>query len=67
MTIIDFVAWAETMVGNRNTLSRPIISEILKNLSLEQKVVKDYQPFGDGHAAEKIVEAMERVAVSDRW
>ena len=57
--MLDFVCWPETMVGNRNELSRPIASEILEKLNHEQEINDNYQPFGDGHAAEKIVTALE--------
>lgn len=59
VTILDFVVWAETMVNNRNQLSKPNKEEILEKLRSEQFVDWKYQPFGDGHAAKKIVQAME--------
>lgn len=58
VTILDFVCWPETMVGNRNVLSAPKAEEILKKLAKEQVIEEEYQPFGDGHAGEKIVECM---------
>ncbi len=60
VTILDFVCWPETMIGNRNELSHPNAIEILDKLSHEQMVDKTYQPFGDGHSAKRIVEAMEK-------
>lgn len=59
LTILDFVVWPETMVYNRNELSRPCAEEIIEKLGQKQKVDKSYMPFGDGHAAEKIVKALE--------
>ena len=59
VTILNFVAWPETMIDNRNELSSPIAEEILEKLSHNQKVDEAYQPFGDGHSAEKIVNALE--------
>lgn len=59
VTILNFVCWPETMVSNRNELSRPIAEEIVEKLQHEQIVDTGYSPFGDGHAAEKIVKAME--------
>lgn len=53
--ILDYVAWPETMVDNRNQLAKADHNDILTKLSAEQKIDLDYQPFGDGHAAEKIV------------
>lgn len=59
VTLLDFVCWPETMVDGRNTLCRPDAAEILEKLERPQTIRKDYQPFGDGHSAEKIVQAME--------
>ena len=59
VTLLDFVCWPETMVDGRNTLCRPDAVEILEKLERPQTIRKDYQPFGDGHSAEKIVQAME--------
>lgn len=59
VTILDFVCWPETMIDNRNELSRPLADEIIDKLSHVQKVDPSYQPFGDGHSAEKIVKAIE--------
>jgi len=59
VTILDFVCWPETMVCGRNELSAPNADEIVTKLNREQIIDESYQPFGDGHAAVKIVEAME--------
>lgn len=59
VTVLDFVIWPETMVGFRNELTKPIADEILRKLSTEQEIEDADQPFGDGHSANKIVEAME--------
>lgn len=59
VTILDFVCWPETMVDNRNELSRPVAEEIVGKLGHEQFVDESYLPFGDGHSANKIVEALE--------
>lgn len=59
VTILDFVCWPETMIDNRNELSRPIAEEIVEKLGHEQIVDESYLPFGDGHSANKIVEAIE--------
>ena len=61
VTILPFVVWTETMVGNRNNLSAPMAEDILAKLKLTQAVDENYQPFGDGHAAEKIVKALEEI------
>lgn len=60
VTILNFICWPETMIDNRNELSRPIADEIIEKLSHEQVVDENYLPFGNGHAATKIVEAMEK-------
>lgn len=60
VTILDFVCWPETMVDNRNNLSKPEKKMILTELSKKQTVKDNYQPFGDGKAAKKIVEMLER-------
>ena len=59
MTVFDRVVWPQTMVGNRNQLSAPNAKEILKRLAANQEIDPMYQPFGDGHSAEKIIEIME--------
>lgn len=59
VTIHDYASWPETMVDGRNVLSRPDAEEILRKLAEPQKVDANYQPFGDGHAAEKIVRHLE--------
>lgn len=59
VTILDFVAWPETMVERRNVLSKPNALEIVEKLSQPQKVDDSYLPFGDGHAAVKIVDALD--------
>ena len=52
--VLDFVVWPETMVDNRNQLAKADHRDILKKLSARQTINPSYQPFGDGHAAEKI-------------
>lgn len=59
-TILDFVVWPETMVGNRNQLSRVKSENILESLNNSQIIDNDYRPFGDGHSAEKIVSCLEK-------
>lgn len=59
VTILNFVCWPETMVSGRNELSYPIAEEIVAKLGNPQTVDENYQPFGNGHSAEKIVKALE--------
>ncbi len=65
VTILDFVCWPETMIQNRNELSRPVAEEIVEKLSHDQQVDVDYMPFGDGHSADKIVKALEDYLMPD--
>ena len=60
LSIFDYVIWPETMTGNRNQLAKPDKEDILQKLSAEQTIDPDYQPFGDGHAAEKICDVLKR-------
>ena len=64
VTILNFVCWPETMADGRNELSYPIAEEIVAKLGNPQTVDPSYQPFGDGHSAEKIVQALENCKVS---
>jgi len=59
VTILNFVCWPETMIDNRNELSNPIATEIVEKLSHTQTVDEEYLPFGDGHSAIRIVQAIE--------
>lgn len=52
--VLDYAVWPETMVDNRNQLAKADHKDILEKLSRKQKIDPSYQPFGDGHAAEKI-------------
>lgn len=58
--VMDYVVWPETMVHNRNQLAKPLKADILEKLSRVQYVDPAYQPFGDGHAAEKITELITK-------
>lgn len=59
VTILDFVCWPETMVDGRNELCAPDAQKILDKLKNKQTIHEEYSPFGDGHAANKIVAALE--------
>lgn len=52
--VLDYVVWPETMIGNRNQLATANRFDILAKLSATQTIDPSYQPFGDGHAAERI-------------
>lgn len=59
VTILNFVCWPETMVSGRNVLSKPSARDIIMVLAEPQLIDSNYQPFGDGHCAVKIVQALE--------
>ncbi len=61
VTVLNHVTWEATMVGNRNQLVKPEKKDILEKLSAMQEVDENYHPFGDGHAAIKIVNAIGKV------
>ena len=54
VTVLDFEVWPETMRDGRNVLAKPCCEEILTKLGQEQHIDPAYQPFGDGHSAEKM-------------
>jgi UDP-N-acetylglucosamine 2-epimerase (non-hydrolysing)/UDP-GlcNAc3NAcA epimerase len=54
VTIFDYVVWPETMTGLMNQLAKPDSHDILEKLNARPEAVTG-SPFGDGHAAEKIV------------
>lgn len=58
VTIFDHIVWPETMIDNRNQLAKPDKEDILAKLNAQQVINADNQPFGDGHSAEKIVDAI---------
>jgi len=54
--VFNHVVWPETMVDNRNQMARPDKEDILEKLSTRQTINPKYQPFGDGHSAERIMD-----------
>ena len=58
--VLDYVVWPETMVNNRNQLAKADHRDIIEKLSKEQTINPNYQPFGDGHAAEKICDILRK-------
>jgi len=54
VTIFKRKVWPETMTGCRNQLADANTNNILHKLSAKQVIDPRYQPFGDGHASEKI-------------
>lgn len=59
VTVFDWVGWPETMVNGCNQLTKPETRDILEKLNTHVQFDPAYQPFGDGHSAEKIVEKIK--------
>lgn len=59
VTVLDFVVWPETMEGGCNQLARPDKADILRKLSAQVAFDPEYQPFGHGHSAEKIIDCIQ--------
>ena len=55
VTVLDFVVWPETMRDGCNILAKPEKEDILSKLNRNVVFDPNYQPFGDGHSAQKIV------------
>ncbi len=60
VTIFDYVIWPETMKGHVNQLAKPIEQDILEKLGKKVSFDIEYQPFGDGHSANRIVDEIGR-------
>lgn len=56
VTLLDHKLWPETHVGDRNQLAKCEWKDILEKLSKTAMSDENYRPFGNGHAAKKIVE-----------
>lgn len=54
ITVFDYVVWPETMIDDRNQLSKPCREEILNKLEKKQTVHENHA-FGDGNSCKKIV------------
>lgn len=63
--ILDYMVWPETMVGNRNQLAKPNRKDIIEKLNKEQVIDPAYQPFGNGHAAEKICQIIKKWSIEN--
>ena len=59
VTVFDYVGWPETMRDHCKQLAKPDKADILAKLSVPVTFDPAYQPFGDGHSAEKIVEKIK--------
>lgn len=63
VTILDFVCWPETMVDNCNQLAKADKKDILEKLNQSVTFNSEYQPFGDGKAAEKICKILDEITL----
>lgn len=61
VTVFEHVIWPETMCKNRNQLAKPEENDILSKLTLNQIIDNDYNPFGDGNSANKILGILEDI------
>lgn len=59
ITVFDYVSWPETLVNRCNQMAKPDKDDILTKLAVPVTFDPVYQPFGDGHSAEKIVEKIK--------
>lgn len=59
VTVFDYISWPETLVNHCNQMAKPDKTDILTKLSQPVSFDPAYQPFGDGHSAEKIVEKIK--------
>ena len=59
VTVFDYAVWPETMVGQCNVLAAPDAADITRKLTLTPVWPQAENPFGDGHACEKVVALLE--------
>lgn len=59
VTVFGWVSWPETMEHQCNQLAKPDKQDILSKLACPVTFDPSYQPFGDSHSAEKIVERIK--------
>ena len=59
VTVLDFVVWPETMKDGCNQLAKPDKQDIRAKLAATIAFDPAYQPFGDGHSADRIVEKIQ--------
>jgi UDP-N-acetylglucosamine 2-epimerase len=63
VTLFNYAVWPETMAGGCNVLARPEREDILRKLAVTPVwPAHGTNPFGDGHACEKIVSLLP-----ERW
>lgn len=60
VTVREQTEWVETLIGNNNVLSHPITKDIISkvnNTVIDNSLYRNY--YGDGHAADKILEILK--------
>ncbi len=60
VTVFDHAVWPETMVGNCNVLASADAADIAGKLTLTPTWPTTDNPFGDGHACEKVVARLDQ-------
>ncbi len=63
ITVLDNAVWPQTMVGNRNQLSKPLVNEIVEKLNTQQVIDEDYKPFGDGNTALRVLDILKEKVI----
>ena len=63
VTVLNNAVWPQTMVGNRNQLSKPLAKEIVLKLDVQQVIDEDYQPFGDGNTAQRVLDIIKETSL----
>lgn len=61
VTVFDYAVWPETMTGGCNRLAKPDRRDIAAKLAMTPDWGADTHPFGEGHACEKIVAALDEL------
>ena len=60
VTVFDYAVWPETMHDNCNQLAKPDAQDICNKLRAKAVFSQETNPFGDGHACEKIVSIINK-------
>lgn len=63
VTILSKTPWSQTLVGKWNQLVWDTLEEIPRRLTAQPRGKPNTSQFGDGHAAKKIVDIIQRVIV----
>lgn len=63
VTVFDYAAWPETLAGHCNQLAKPSREDIQAKWLAQPHWDDAHSPFGDGHACEKICDALRGLAL----